>query len=147
MYLPNLMDLTVKSRTARPCRLETSLVLSVFPSHLLWAWLAQGVPCPGPAVQPLVLIFPDLEQTNRPTPNSYVPHTHGLLSAAGSPRGVDHRCPGGPVGPPLTSRCQPLPPAAGRLTCQRRCWRFHQPAHLSPARRVGGLAQMRQVPK
>uniref|UniRef100_A0A671EI99 Nuclear distribution protein nudE-like 1 n=1 Tax=Rhinolophus ferrumequinum TaxID=59479 RepID=A0A671EI99_RHIFE len=90
---------------------------------------------------------PDLEQTSRPTPNSYVPHTHGLLSAAGSPRGVDHRCPGGPEGPPLTSRCQPLPPAAGRLTCQRRCWRSHQPAHLSPARRVGGLAQMRQVPK
>lgn len=65
----------------------TRLVLSVFPSHLLWAWLAQGVPFLGPAAQPLVLIFPDLEQTSKPTTNSYVPNAHSLLSAAGKPKG------------------------------------------------------------
>lgn len=66
---------------------ETRLVLSVFPLPLLWAWLAHGVPCLGPAAQPVVLIFLDLEQTSKPTTNSCVPNAHGLLSAAGKPKG------------------------------------------------------------
>lgn len=88
------------------------------------------------------------EQMSRPTTGSPNSHLVPQVCAPGHGPQVPIRtvCRGGGRQPRI-SRRPPLPRVARRLTCQRRCWRSRPPARLSPARRVGGLAQTRQVPE
>lgn len=54
-------------------------------------------PASGPGgslqAQPLVLIFPDVEQMSKPATTFHMPNTRGLLSEAGKPKGNEPQVP------------------------------------------------------